>query len=116
MAQKLVSDIPSRMEKIANEGDHSLFLRVLVFCCLWTGGPYLNQHSVSFQPHLGKLWRNTCPGEKALIAQLFFSALVLRWNKPNSGTTTWQVNAHINDPVNEFRILLRHAAAKTQTG
>ena len=111
MAQKLVSDIPSRMEKIANEGEHSLFLRVLALLLLVEPVVHTSiSNSVSFHPHLGETLEKYLSWRESLNSSTFLLRAGLTVEQAEQWHHNLAVNAHINDPVNEFRILLRHAS------
>lgn len=110
LAQRLVSDVPERMEKIANEGEHVTFLRVLALLLLAEPIVHISiSSSISLHPHLGESLDKYFSWRENLNSPALLSSAGLTVQEVEQWHHNLAANAHISDPVNDFRILLRHA-------
>jgi len=110
MAQKLVSYVPEKIEKIANESEHTDFLRVLALLLLVEPVVHVSiSSSVSLHPHLGESLDKYFSWRKSLDSSALLSSVGLTAQEVEQWHHNLAANAHISDPVNDFRILLRHA-------
>ncbi len=76
LSQKLVSYVPEQIERIANEGEHTAFLRVLALLLLAEPIVHISiNSSISLHPHLGESldkyfsWREG-PNSSALLSSV----------------------------------------------
>lgn len=110
LAQRLVSEVPERMEKIANESEHTAFQRVLALLLLVEPIVHISiSSSISLHPHLGESLDKYFSWRESLNSSALLSSVGLTVEEVERWHHNLAANAHISDPVNDFRILLRHA-------
>ena len=110
LTQRLVSDVPERMEKIANEGEHTASLRVLALLLLVEPIVHISiSSSISLHSHLGESLDKYFSWRESLNSSALISRVGLTVQEVEQWHHNLAANAHISDPVNDFRILLRHA-------
>lgn len=110
LASKLVSHVPKRLVELANGSEYAMFLRLLALLLQVEPVVHISiESSIHLRPHLGEssdgylAWREGFAGQAVLANVGLITEDVERWQH------SLAVAAHINDPVNKFRILLRHA-------
>jgi len=110
LTHKLVSQVPKMVIELANGDQHITFLKILSLLLQVEPIVHISiDNSVSTYPHLGEsldgymAWREHFDGQAVLPSLGFTVEDVEHWH--HSLATT----AHITDPLNKFRILLRHA-------
>ena len=110
LAQRLVSQVPERMERIANEGEHTAFQRVLALLLLVEPVVHVSiSSSISFHPHLGESLDEYFSWRESLNSSALLSSVGLAVEEVERWHHNLAAIAHISDPVNNLRILLRHA-------
>jgi len=113
LSQRLVSDVPERMETIANEGEHTVFLRVLALLLLAEPIVHISiNSSISLYPHLGESLDKYFSWREGLNSSALLSSVGLTVPEVEQWHHNLAANAHISDPINDFRILLRHASRR----
>lgn len=113
LTKKLVPDVPKRVTELANGEQHIAFLRVLSLLLQTEPVVHISiDNSVSTQPHLGEsldgymVWREHFDGQAVLPRLGLTVEDVEHWHHSLAAA------AHISDPINKFRILLRHASRR----
>ncbi len=117
LASKLVSHVPKTLAKLANGSEYAMFLRLLALLLQVEPIEHISiESSIHLRPHLEEsldgylAWREGFDGQTVLSSVNLTVEDVERWQH------SLAVTAHINDPVNKFRILLRHANRRKLKG
>jgi hypothetical protein len=117
LTRKLVSSVPKMVTELANGDQHIAFLQVLSLLLQIEPVVHISiDNSVSLHPHLGESLDGYFAWREGFKGQAVLSSIGLTVEEVENWWRNFAVAAHISDPVNKFRILLRHANRRKLKG